>query len=308
MVKRTIEISREPVYLSVRHGQLVVQPRGTDRAQARTIPCEDIGVVLIDEPGTTLSHAALVALVECGAAVVICGRDHLPVGMLLPLSTHTEVVVRINEQIAVNKPLKKRLWKQLVTAKIRAQAENLELDSPKRRKLLALARGVRSGDPSNVEAQAAKVYWSAWLSNRKAQEGKPFRRDAKGAPPNNLLNYGYAVLRAAIARALVAAGLNPVLGIHHSNRSNPFCLADDLLEPLRPIVDARARDLFLNGSDTLDQPTKASLLELLAERACTGDEHGPLMVALHRMVASLVHCFAGTGREIVIPVATVDGR
>ncbi len=307
MIKRTIEISREPVYLSVKHGQLVVQPRGTDRAEAPTIPCEDIGVVLIDEPGTTVSHAALGSLMQSGATVVICGKDHLPAGILLPLPNHSEVVVRIHEQIAAKKPLKKRLWKQIVAAKIRAQARNLDRDSPIRRKLGVLAGDVRSGDPSNVEAHAAKVYWSAWLSTGTDQSDKRFRRDPDGNPPNNLLNYGYAVLRAAIARALVAAGLSPALGIHHSNRSNPFCLADDLLEPLRPIIDARVRDLHESGSDTLDQPTKASLLELLAKRVEIGADRGPLMVATHRMVASLVHCYAGTGDQLVIPIVTGDG-
>ncbi len=308
MIKRTIEISREPVYLSVRHGQLVVQRRGTDRSEATTIPCEDIGVVLIDEPGTTVSHAALGALMQAGATVVICGKDHLPAGILLPLPTHTEVVVRIHEQIAVKKPLEKRLWKQIVAAKIRAQAANLDRGSPERRKLESLAHNVRSGDPSNVEAHAAKVYWSAWLGTATSNGEKRFRRDPDGGAPNNLLNYGYAVLRAAVARALVAAGLSPALGIHHSNRSNAFCLADDLLEPLRPIVDAQVRDLHESGSDTLDQPSKASLLELLAESVETGPDRGPLMVAIHRMVASLVHCYAGTGDELVIPVVTREKR
>ena len=137
---------------------------------------------------------------------------------------------------------------------------------------------------------------------------KPFRRnpDPGAPPPDNLLNYGYAVFRAAIARALVAAGLHPALGIHHSNRSNAFCLADDLLEPLRPIVDAKARALFLDGVDTLDQPTKAALLELLTDPVRMKDERGPVMVSLHRMVASLVDCCAGRRRELLVPVAAGD--
>lgn len=301
MIKRTIEISRDPVYLSVKHGQLVVQVRGTERAAAPTIPCEDVGVLVIDEPGTTVSHGALGALMQSGAVVVICGRDHLPAGLLLPTSTHSEVVIRLHEQIGAGKPLKKRLWKQLVAAKIRAQAANLDRQCPKRRKLHALADEVRSGDPSNVEAHAAKVYWSAWLGI--LGEGKPFRRDPDGDPPNNFLNYGYAVLRAAVSRALVGAGLHPALGLHHSNRSNAFCLADDLLEPLRPLVDARARQLFLAGADHLDQPAKASLLEVLVERVQTDDERGPLMVAIHRMVSSLAQCYGGSGDRLVIPDA-----
>jgi len=301
MVKRTIEISRQPLHLSVKYDQLVLQARGQASRDAPTIPCEDIGVVVVDEPGTSWSHQALAKLVDHGAVVVVCGRDHLPVGMLLPLSNHTEVVQRVAEQIAVKRPLKKRLWKQLVVAKIRAQADNLDHAAPERAKLVALAKTVKSGDPANVEAQAAKVYWRAWLGDSGEAGEKRFRRSPDGPPPNNLLNYGYAVLRAAIGRAVVAAGLLPMLGIHHSNRSNAFCLADDLLEPLRPMADARARRLYSEGVTELDQPSKAVLLELLVAPTEINGQSGPLMVNLHRMVASLVHCYQGEADRLDIP-------
>ena len=275
-----------------------------------SIPCEDIGVVLVDHAGTTYSHAALSTLLAGGAALVICGRDHLPCGMLLPISDHSEVVHRLHEQIGIKKPLRKQLWKQIVQAKIRAQAANLLRQSPARSHLLALARNVHSGDPSNVEAQAARAYWRVWLACGEERPGPPadFRRDPSGPPPNNLLNYGYAIMRAAVARAIVSAGLTPALGLHHHNRSNAFCLADDLLEPLRPIVDDRARELFHSEQDELTPTTKAALLELLTVKVCTGDATGPLMVALPRYVASLARCYRAEAKRLSIPVSPARTR
>jgi hypothetical protein len=254
----------------------------------------------------------------------------------------------------------------LVVAKVQAQARNISPDLPAHRKLLALAREVRSGDPANVEAQAARVYWQNWLSGSvpyscseesgtdplapdagpveesgtdplppcstgsnadplaPPQETVPhfgsaksgtdplpstdpldfiFRRDPDLPGLNSFLNYGYAVVRAAIARSIVAAGLLPSVGLHHRNRSNAFCLADDLIEPLRPLVDDRVRELHKQGYEELNQPAKAAILEILADRVQFGNEVGPLMVEIHRYVASLVRCFTGDAKELVIPVA-----
>lgn len=304
MIKRTIEISREPAHLRVRLDQLVIQHRHGEDKRETSVPCEDIGMILIDQPQTTYTHGALMTLMRSGAVLVVCGQDHLPAGLLLPMAGHTEVVWRVNDQITVSKPLCKQLWQQLVQAKLRAQAANLAPGTSERSKLLGLARRVRSGDPSNIEAQAARVYWSVWLG-----EGDPFRRNPDGKDPlNSMLNYGYAVLRAALARSLVAAGLMPVLGLHHSNRSNAFCLADDLLEPLRPMVDACVRELHRQAHNQLDQPTKARLLELLTLKVRVGQHAGPLLVALHRMVASLVRCLEGEEKRIQIPVAEDDAE
>src|SRR5205814_211288 len=217
-------------------------------------------------------------------------------------------VWRLKEQLAARPPVKKQLWRQLIQAKIRGQARNLVAGSgdprqtsdprqtcPARSKLLDYARQVRSGDASNLEAQAARVYWQHWLPE------EVFRRDADASGLNSLLNYGYSVLRAAVARAIVAAGMQPSLGLKHSNRSNSFCLADDLLEPLRPIVDDRARELYRQGYDQLDSEAKAGLLKLLAEDVRLGGETGPLMVCLHRYTASLVRCFRGEAKRLEIP-------
>ncbi len=300
MIKRTVEISRQPTHLAVRNDQLLLWSKGESRELMASIPCEDIGLLIVDHPQATYSHPALTALASCGAAVVFCGRDHLPTGILLPMADHTEVVWRVRLQTGITKPLRKQLWKQIVQAKIRAQADNLSDGSAEQRRLRSIARNVRSGDPSNAEAHAARLYWSVWLGNE-----QQFRRNADGEDPANaLLNYGYAIMRAAVARALVAAGLLPAIGLHHSNRSNAFCLADDLLEPLRPIVDARVRSLLGSGADKLDQPTKAALLNLMTVTVSVNNRTGPLMVGLHRTVASLVQCLGGESRILHLPVLT----
>ena len=324
MIKRTLEISREPAYLCVRFDQLVLKHDGRI---AGSIPCEDLGVVVVDHPQTTYTHSALSQLADAGAVVVLCGRDHLPNALVLPLASHTELVWRINDQIAASRPVQKRLWQQIVRAKIVAQAGNLAAGGPTRRKLLNLARAVRSGDAGACESQAARRYWSAWLceppedqlpdylnerpgpattssapENGRLENGTArFRRDMDGDGLNALLNYGYAIVRAAVARAIVAAGLHPALGLQHSNRSNAFCLADDLIEPLRPLVDRVARRLWWAGHHELDQPTKAELLDILTEEVFVDDRSGPLMVELHRYVASLVRCLRSETKRLLIP-------
>lgn len=297
MIKRTIEISREPAHLTVRLGQLLLL---REQETLASIPCEDIGVVLVDNARSTYSHAALTELAAAGAAVVVCGRDHLPAALLLPLANHSQVVSRLHLQMGASRPLRKRLWQQIVKAKVRAQAMNLPSNVPARAKLLALAGQVRSGDPANIEAQAAKIYWYNWLPDEE------FRRDADGDALNSLLNYGYAVVRAALGRAIVAAGLVPALGIFHSHRANQFCLADDLIEPLRPLVDARARALYRQGYRELSPEAKRHLLELLAAPVLLADEEGPLMVQMHRYVASLVHCYCGEATRLLIPLAEIE--
>lgn len=315
MISRTVEISQEPLHVAVRREQLILVGRDEEcgRSERASIPCEDLGVLLVDHCGTTFTHAALTTLMRYKAAVVLCGADHLPAGMILPLGDHSEIVRRLNLQIRISRPLRKQLWKQLVQAKIRGQATNLPAGSRERTRLLALARNVKSGDTSNSEAQAARVYWSVWLVldappldesaalGFSDDERVRFRRDPDGAAPNNLLNYGYAVMRAAVARALVAAGLHPALGIAHSNRANAFCLADDFVEPLRPIVDDRVRELHGDGQCELIPSVKQALLELLAIDVTCGEQRGPLTVALHRMASSYVSCLEGKSRLLLIP-------
>ena len=297
MIKRTIEISQEAVHLAIELDQLRLLRQKPAQGLLASIPCEDIGMLVVDNPHTTFSQTALVRLIENGAAVVVCGRNHLPAGLLLPLSDHTEVVWRLHDQIAVPRPLRKRLWKQLIIAKIRGQAANLPSAARFRQRLLKLTREVKSGDSANIEAQAAKLYWAEWLG-----EGSDFHRDPSGADYlNAMLNYGYAVVRAAVARALVSAGLHPALGLMHRNRSNSFCLADDLLEPFRPMVDRAVRGLHHEGKRELNRDSKKELLALLTSTVRVKDQSGPFMVALHHFAASLVRCFQGTEEKLDIP-------
>lgn len=294
MIKRIIEISQAKTYLSVKYGQLLIKQEGE---QISSIPCEDIGVLLVDHQGVTYTHSVFTELLDCGAAVVLCGGDHHPAGMLLPIESNSVQTERFRQQIEAKEPVKKRLWKQIVKAKIRHQAKMVGKDSDVYRTLMVLRDRVRSGDPDNIEAQAGRKYWPVYLQDT------TFRRDINGTPPNNMLNYGYMVMRAAVARALCSAGLLPSLGIHHRNRYNAFCLADDLLEPFRGFVESKVRDIYsdIGPVDELEQSTKARLLEVLYEEVNIGGFKGPLMVGLHRTMASLQRCFAGEQKFIDLP-------
>ena len=293
MLKRIVEISGGPARLSVANRQLVVERPEAERV---TVPIEDLGVLLVDHPAVSYTHGVFTSLLDAGAAVVLCGGDHHPAGMFLPLSGHREQSERFRHQVDAPLPLKKRLWREIVAAKIAQQGIVLDHFAGKDEGLSELARRVRSGDPENAEAQAAQRYWPALF-------GREFRRDRSGPPPNNLLNYGYMALRAATARALVAAGLLPTLGIHHHNRYNPFCLADDLMEPFRPYVDIRARKFTDAGSvpENLDRPAKAALLGIFNDLVEIGGKRTPLMLALHHAAASLADSFASGEPAAALP-------
>ncbi len=294
LIKRIVEISQSKTYLSVRYGQLILK---RDGEQVSSIPCEDIGVLLVDHQGLTYTHSVFTELLRCGAAVVLCGSDHHPSGMLLPIESNSVQTERFREQIEVKEPVKKRLWKQIIKAKIKHQAKLVGKDSDVYKTLMILRDRVRSGDPENIEAQASRKYWPVYLHDTQ------FRRDINGVPPNNMLNYGYMVMRAAVARALCSAGLLPSLGIHHRNRYNAFCLADDLLEPFRGFVESKVRIIYseIGPLDELEQSTKAKLLEALYDEVSIGGFKGPLMVGLHRTMASLQRCFEGEQKFIDLP-------
>jgi len=296
MIKQIVEISETPAHVRVRREQLEITSQGETLGR---IPCEDLGVLIVDNQQVTYTHQALTKLGSCGTVVVLCDEMHLPSSMVLPLPDHSQVVTRLKMQIDATAPTKKRIWKQIVQSKITGQAANLEEGTAEERRLRELARTVRSGDPKNHEAQAAKIYWNSWLSEHPAQE--EFRRGRFENAPNNLLNYGYAIYRAAIARAIVAAGLNPAIGIKHINRSNAFCLADDLIEPLRPIVDQIVRDLFCSGHADLDRYTKSAILESLTAAFSVSQGTGPLLVQLNRYLTSFVRCLEDPRAELETP-------
>ena len=282
----------------MRQGQLTLTRDGNPIA---SVPCEDLGTVIVDQPQTTYTHAVLRDLASGGGSLVVCGHDHLPVGLLIPFGNHCQVVQRINEQVDATAPTKKRIWQQLIRAKIKASATVLD-PSPVASRLRALVSHVRSGDPTNVEARAAKLFWANWLP-----ADCEFRRDQDGDEFNGLLNYGYAIVRALLARAIVSAGYLPAIGVHHHHRSNAFCLADDLMEPLRPFVDTIVRDLHQHGLGEVNRKTKQQLLELLTMTVRLGETSGPLNVVIHRYVSSFGDCLRGESKTLQVPIA-IDGE
>ncbi|MBK1835630.1 type II CRISPR-associated endonuclease Cas1 [Roseibacillus ishigakijimensis] len=298
MIKHTLEISQRPARLSLRHRQLVIKL--PDDEGERTFACEDIGVLILQHPAISLSSALLHALLESGAVVIICNKKHLPAGLLLPTLTHTELVPRMMAQLQADLPARKQAWKAIIRAKITAQAHLL--DDPFRKKLLTLAQAVKSGDTENHEAQAARIYWPALFPERYRQGDK---RDPKSESRfNSLLNYGYAIIRAATARALVSAGLQPALGVFHHKRDNPFCLADDLMEPLRPLVDCAVKCLLATDSseeEALRPENRKVLLNLLTYTVTLDSQTGPLMATLPRYINSFYRLLTREETELQWP-------
>lgn len=295
MIRKTIEFSTPGTRLSVANSQLVVERPDLPKA---TLPIEDLGVVIVDDIRATYTQSVFLSLLEAGATVLVTGRDHLPAGMMLPLDAHHVQTERHRAQVETSAPVRKRAWQAIVRAKIVQQAAVLSHFTGSHGGLAPMARRVRSGDPDNLEAQAAQRYWPRLF-------GKTFRRDREAEGVNALLNYGYAVVRAAVARGVVAAGLIPSLGVHHRHRGNPFCLADDLLEPYRPYVDWRVRQMA--GEDGESAPdlavreTRAELLSLLNETVHVGGRREPLLLALHTSAASLCRTLTGGDRTLALP-------
>ena len=298
MIKHTLEISQRPARLSLKQRQLVIH---LDEGEKRTFACEDIGVLILQHPAISLSSALLNALLESGAVVVICNERHLPSGLILPTLTHTELVPRMMAQMDAALTARKQVWKAIVQAKIRAQADGLTLSIKAR--LQTLAANVKSGDSENHEARAARIYWQARFPDRYQQGDK--RDPMSESFFNSLLNYGYAIIRAATARALVSAGLQPALGVFHHRRDNPFCLADDVMEPLRPLVDRTVQNLMEAEDDLqsaeLDSRHRKELLSLLTADVTFGETGGPLMAVLPRYINSFYRLLTRESDQLVVP-------
>lgn len=296
MLKRTLFFSN-PYYLHTRNEQLVIANKETE--QETVAPIEDLGFVVLDHPQLTISYSAMQKLAANNVAVIYCDDKHLPASMLLSLDAHHTQNERFRQQLEASEPLKKQLWKQTIEVKITNQARLLEKYSSHEQALHRLAANVGSGDTTNREGQAARIYWQHVF----APFIGPMERDRYGAPPNNLLNYGYALLRAATARALAGAGLLCTLGIHHHNRFNAFALADDIMEPYRPFVDELVIHSMLTGlpGDELTTKDKAQMLKIMAVDTQMPDGISPLMIALNTTASSLVQCFAGERRKLVYP-------
>jgi len=311
MIKRTLYFGN-PAYLSLTNSQLVLRLPEVEKSEVlseyfkkeatRTVPVEDIGVVVLDNKRITITQGLLAALLENNAALITCNEKHMPAGLMLNLDGHTTQQERFSAQIEASLPLKKQLWAQTVSVKIRNQASLLAAQKIAVENMHHWADCVKSGDGENHEARAAAYYWGN-LFSEVLVAGPPFRRDQEGAPPNNFLNYGYAILRAITARSLVGSGLLPTLGIFHSNKYNAYCLADDIMEPYRPFVDELVLSMVKEGQHQkeLGREGKAQLMGIASADVLMEGEKSPLMVAMGRTTASLAKCFEGGQRKIIYP-------
>ena len=311
MIKRTLCFSN-PTYLSLRQMQMLIRfpeiinqegipQKLKDEAQV-TIPVEDIGVVVLDHKQITITQGLMAALLDNNCAVVTCDDRHMPVGLHLPLMGNSIQNERFRAQLDASLPLQKQLWQQTVQQKILNQAAILQSIGVEQRNMQAWARDVRSGDGDNLEGRAAAYYWKNIFPSL-----PDFVRGKEEDPPNNLLNYRYAIVRAVVARSLVSAGLLPTLGIHHHNRYNAYCLADDIMEPYRPYVDKAVIDIMQSGADYKELSTdiKRSLLGIPVMEVVINGTRSPLMTAAQTTANSLVKCFSGEMRKLIYPV--LDG-
>ena len=308
MIKKTLYFGN-PTYLSLRDAQLVIKlpeivknntlPEHFKQSNEVTKPIEDIGVVVLDNKQITITSGLLEALLENNCAIITCDSKSMPTGLMLPLAGNTTQSERFRHQIEASLPLKKQLWQQTIQAKIANQAAVLlqqrDLDCGN---MQAWTKQVKSGDSDNLEGRAAAFYWQNLFGHIPG-----FHRDREGVAPNNLLNYGYAILRAVVARSLVGSGLLPTLGIHHHNRYNAYCLADDIMEPYRPYVDELVYKIVVSGVDynTLNRELKAELLTIPTLDVVINGKRSPLMIAVGQTTASLYKCFNGELRKISYP-------
>ena len=299
MIKRTLYFGN-PAYLSLKDNQLVVRlPDDEQKGQRRTIPLEDIGVIVLDNQQVTITQGVMSAMLRNNVAIITCDAAHMPCGMMMNLDGNVLQKLRLRQQLDASEPLKKQLWAQVVAQKIRNQASILEKVGFSTGPLNFLARDVKSGDTDNREATAAAYYWSQVFS--KVQPN--FKRERNGVSPNNLLNYAYAIVRATMARSLVSAGLLPTLGIFHANKYNAYCLADDIMEPYRPLADLVVIKLITEHGLIEEMGTlhKAEILKLPVLDVLINNEMSPMMTASHRTAQSLAKCFSGEARKLALP-------
>jgi CRISPR-associated protein Cas1 len=294
MIKRTIYIGN-PSYLKLKQNQLLIQDPESKEIKG-SVPIEDMALLMLDHFQITISNQVLTRLQGNNVAIINCDAHHLPLGLMLPLYGHSEYSERIKIQSAISEPLKKQLWKQTIEQKIRNQMSLLSIKGKAYEPLETYANSVLSGDTTNREGMAAQYYWKHLFDD--------FSRERFGQEPNNLLNFGYAVLRSMMARALVSSGLLPVLGIFHKNKYNPYCLADDIMEPYRPFVDQLTYEYVeKNGMvHELNQDVKAHMLSIATEDVIIDGLTRPLLVAVTMTTVSLYKCFTGELRNIRYPV------
>lgn len=296
MIKRIVEISHAS-WISLKDHQLVVEQ---DRKVVSKLPIEDLGLLLLAHPGNTITQQALSACQQADAAVVLCDEKYLPIALMIPLTGGSLHTATLQMQVKVKSQVAKSLWRDMVIAKIAAQANHLTFQGKRGQHLERMAKLVGSEDAEQREAQAAAYYWRELL-------GSNFRRDQNGDDINTLLNYGYAVLRACVARAIVGAGLHPALGVFHRNRGDSFALADDLMEPLRPAVDQLAICHWTKGQTGLLPANKRAVLEMLSCSVLFGDQPLALWVALQRYASSVKAVMSGEAKQVEIPIWQFSG-
>lgn len=295
MIGRIVEVADDRRHLFVSRGFMVVQDTEGERKELGQVPLDDIAAVIANAHGLSYSNNLLVALAERGAPFVLCAANHNAVGMLWPIDGNYRQAKRFDAQLAATRPTHKRLWAEVVRCKLRQQAAALEAAGAPVAPLTALTSKVRSGDPDNLEAQGARRYWSLLF-------GDDFRRDQGGSGLNALLNYGYTVLRAATARAVIAAGLHPTLGLHHSNEGNPMRLVDDLMEPFRPVMDLHVWQLQRVGEANITPETKRSLVRTLYDDMQSSSGATPVMVCMQRLAVSLAQVYLGERDKLDLPL------
>lgn len=308
MIKKTLYFGN-PAYLSLKNAQMVIKlpevenndtlPDSFKAKNTITKPIEDIGIVVLDNKQITITSGLLEALLENNSAVITCDSKGMPTGLMLPLYGNTTQNERFRAQIDASLPLKKQLWQQTIQQKIANQATVLkDTVNAETGCMHTWVKEVRSGDPDNLEGRAAAYYWKNLFGHIPG-----FNRERTGVPPNNLLNYGYAILRAVIARALVSSGLLPTLGIHHHNRYNAYCLADDIMEPYRPYVDKLVLEIVNRYGENVEltRDIKAELLTIPTIDVTIQGKRSPLMIAATQTTASLHKCFAGEHRRMHYP-------
>jgi CRISP-associated protein Cas1 len=293
MIGRIVEVAGDGRYLHMERGFMVAEHRG---AELGRIPLDDVSALIATAHGVVISNNLLVALAERGAPVVICGRNQLPRAVMWPLDSHHRQGARMDAQLAAPKPLRKRLWRDLVRSKLSMQAACLGVYGLPEAPLRALIPKVRVGDTSNLEGVGARRYWGRLL-------GKTFRRNPEADDINGLLNYGYTVLRAAVARHLIATGLHPGLPLHHANDGNAMRLVDDMMEPFRPCVDALVRQRMDLGLYTVDAAAKREMALLMTKPLRTEQGLGPITNAIERLCLSLAQVYEGERKRLSLPIA-----
>lgn len=291
MVGRVVEVATDGRHLAVERGFLTISEKGTEVGR---VPLDDLAAVVANAHGLTYSNNLLVTLATRGVPVVLCGPNHRPAALVWPVEGHHAQAGRMSDQAKAPTPLKKRLWQQIVQAKILAQGATLMSVGAEAGGFRLLARKVRPGDPDNVEAEAARRYWPLLF-------GSDFRRDTDGGGLNGLLNYGYAILRAATARAVMAAGLHPSLSLMHSNRGNALVLVDDLMEPFRPVVDREVHRLREQAVVDVTPEGKSALARIMVMDLPTEEGLSPVMTCLERLAGSLAKAFAGETQRLTLP-------